>query len=309
MRANRVLMAIVFAAACLAMTAIASADGVAVGGSSLIGTLDYSDTFTTAANGGNVARVDGQYPFTSVAAAAQVEDSHGNATRSWTYSADGQTLFGSINTDATVSGGTYGYPGSSNAGSATGFTQWGGGPYTDFGIAYGLRSKFVVQADAVSLSDRVEINIGTANDSVAPTGGLSVIFYATGHGPTDSLGQFGLYASNGAGLAMSGLSSGLPETRSWHNIGAKFDLDAKTIDVYTDQVLRGHIDLNTYAGGAFLNTFTSASNAYVSIGGGGDDRIWFDNFQVGSAVPEPTTTTLMLTGLFGLVAYAWRKRR
>ena len=180
---------------------------------------------------------------------------------------------------------------------------------SDFGIAYGLRSKFAVQADAVSLSDRVEINIGTVNDTLAPTGGLSVIFYAIGHGPTDSTGQFGIYANNGAGLVMSGLASGLPETRTWHNIGAKFDLDAKTIDVYTDQVLRGHIDLTTYANGVFLNTFTSASNAYVSIGGSDTDRQWFDNFQVGSVVPEPTTTTLLLSGLFGLVAYAWRKRR
>ena len=55
MRADRIVTAVVLAAACLAMNAAASADCVAVGGSALIGTLDYSDSFTTAAYGGNAA--------------------------------------------------------------------------------------------------------------------------------------------------------------------------------------------------------------------------------------------------------------
>lgn len=305
MRTDRLVATVLLATACLAMSTVALADCVAVGGSSLIGRLDYSDTFTTAANGGNAARVDGQYPFVNAAGAAQVENCYGNASRSWTYSADGTTRFGSINTDATASGGLYGYPGNSNAGSATGFTQCGGG--TDFGIAYGLRSKFAVQFDAVSLSDRCEISIGSQNDALAPANGLSVIFYAVGHGPDGYLGQFGLYAANG-GLAMTGLSSGLPETRSWNNLGAVFDLDAKTIAVYTNQVLRGTVDLNTFAGGAFLANLNSSSNAYVSIGGNDADRVWCDNFQVGSVVPEPATIYMLLSGIFGLVAYAWRKR-
>jgi hypothetical protein len=293
------------------MGGTASAAGIAVGNSSLINALDYSDTFTTAANGGISARVDGQYPFLDVASAAQVENCYGNAARSWTHDVNtGYTLFGSINTDATASGGLYGYPGSSGAGSSTGFTQNGGGNpvYADFGIAYGLRNKFAVQVDAVSLTDRCQISFGSVNDTLAPANGLSLIFYATGHGPDGGKGQFGLYAA-GAGLIMSGLSSGLPDTRSWHNLGAKFDLDGKTIDVYTDEVLRGHIDLTTYAGGAFLGNLNASSNAFVSIGGGGDDRIWFDNFQVGAPVPEPTTTSLLASGLLGLVAYAWRRRK
>jgi hypothetical protein len=35
----------------------------------------------------------------------------------------------------------------------------------------------------------------------------------------------------------------------------------------------------------------------------------FSGLQIQTAVPEPSTSVLVLTGLFGLLAYAWRKRR
>lgn len=35
---------------------------------------------------------------------------------------------------------------------------------------------------------------------------------------------------------------------------------------------------------------------------------YVDNFSVGT-IPEPSTITLLVTGLFGLLAYAWRKRK
>ena len=160
MRLRRVLAASVFAVACLAMLNVAFATAIAVGSSSLIGTLDYSDTFTTSANGGNSARVDSQWALNDVATAAQVENTYGHAAESWTYSYStapkGFTNFGSFVSDATAVSG-YSYPGSSNAGSATGMVQTGVTSGTDFGIAYNLRSDYVVQIDGVQSSDRLDM--------------------------------------------------------------------------------------------------------------------------------------------------------
>ena len=34
-----------------------------------------------------------------------------------------------------------------------------------------------------------------------------------------------------------------------------------------------------------------------------------DNFEIVGTVPEPGTIVLLITGLIGLLAYAWRKRK
>ncbi len=50
---------------------------------------------------------------------------------------------------------------------------------------------------------------------------------------------------------------------------------------------------------------------YVSASGGTvDTGIYMDNVRIGTVlVPEPATWALLASGLFGLLAYAWRKRR
>ena len=40
----------------------------------------------------------------------------------------------------------------------------------------------------------------------------------------------------------------------------------------------------------------------------GSSTAWVDNFSV-TGVPEPSTLGLLITGLLGLLAYAWRKRK
>jgi hypothetical protein len=46
-----------------------------------------------------------------------------------------------------------------------------------------------------------------------------------------------------------------------------------------------------------------------AMGGGyGNNSFTMDYFAVG-AIPEPSTSIILLTGLIGLLAYAWRKRR
>jgi hypothetical protein len=92
--------------------------------------------------------------------------------------------------------------------------------------------------------------------------------------------------------------------------------------------LLGYIDtpLSSMTPGAFVEcvplVFTPNEAQIASYGGqklkislcgystGGAGRIAFDNVRLDVAgVPEPGTITLLASGLIGLMAYAWRKRR
>ena len=56
---------------------------------------------------------------------------------------------------------------------------------------------------------------------------------------------------------------------------------------------------------------SKAEGAYFDNGGGINgyaNRTGIDSVTV-TATPEPSVMALLVTGLFGLLAYAWRKRR
>jgi hypothetical protein len=101
----------------------------------------------------------------------------------------------------------------------------------------------------------------------------------------------------------------------WHNYAVSYDLTALQIGIYVDQISLGTIDLNTFGGtkfgggvvapGAFAAVVSAATNDAISVGASGNNRVWTDNFQVGSAVPEPGTVTLSLAAAAMLV----RRRR
>ena len=58
--------------------------------------------------------------------------------------------------------------------------------------------------------------------------------------------------------------------------------------------------------------FTDANTPYAGMlvsSAAGNTTGYADNFQVTGAVPEPSTLALLVAGLFGLLAYAWRKRK
>lgn len=260
--------------------------GVPVGGSSLISTMDYGDTFTGASDGGsNAARV--YVPAVQPAAAYVVENTFGHPSTSFTsqstgagigefsFAADGPGTPGLVD-------GSPVYPGSSGAGSATGFTQTGGS--VDYGVPYGFRTRYVVQFDAVNSSDRIDITSGpTAGTIFAGAGSLSIFIRG------DGTGNVSLY--NGTDTP-TGINTGLANDGRWHNYAAIFDQTLKTVDIYIDETLRGSIDLVTFAGGAYQNF----SNANVGVGlglGGGQNRSWTDNFQVGAPIPEPTGALLL----------------
>lgn len=287
-----------FSLFCLGMFGVAgaqnsaSAAAVAVGSSSLIGQLQYSDSFTIGAGAATPERqayAAQTYPLP--AGVDAVENSHGNPAQAW-----GTGPF-SIATDASnfPTGGAP-YPGTSGAGSATGFTQRGGGG--DWSIAYGLSSEFIIQFDYIQQPDRVDVSIGSSGSDIFGPGNLSIFIRTTAH---PSFPEIGIY-NVGVGEFNTGLTSGIGSANEWNNYAIRVDVAGREIEVFTNEVSRGVIDLSSLNGGAyapFLN------NAFVGIGGNGNDRQWSDNFQVGLPVPEPGTGLLGALAGFSLL----RRRR
>ena len=250
------------------------AHGVAVGGSSVIGTLDYSDSFTLTAKGGNPGRVASATPETPPATV--MENNHGNPAQTWSSGV------WSLSYDPAVwATGASPYSGPSGTGSDTGFTQRGSGG--DWGIEYGLRHDFVVQTDFVQTTDRVDISAGSARNTIGSVNGLSVFFRTTAH-PTYP--EIGIYAP-GIGERDSGLASGIASAGEWHNYAVRFNQVQRELEIFVDGTARGTIDLDTVAGGAFSSY--APSNRAVSVGGSGTDRTWSDNFQVGASLAPPET--------------------
>lgn len=262
--------------------------GVSVGSSALIGILDYSDTFTQASQGGgNPARTD--VPAAQADAAYAVEKSYGNPAVSFaplgafSFASDGPGLVD----------GNPAYPGTSGAGSLLGFTQTGGG--VDYGIPYGLRSRYLVQVDAVQVADRIDISSGSAA-GIFNANSLSVFFRGNGGGAS----LFNGTTDTGIPLVSTGIIAG-----QWYNYAVDYDMTAKRLELYVNQISVGAVDLNTFAGGIYANF----SNSWVGAGAGvaaGENRTWTDNFQVGAPVPEPTGLVLALTGL---AAVSLRRKR
>ena len=96
---------------------------------------------------------------------------------------------------------------------------------------------------------------------------------------TDYAGQWGDIGIYHNGEYDSGLTSIAP-IAEWHNFAVHFMLDEKKLEIFTDEISLGVVDLTQ------VLPDTDISNARVGYGwgSGGDDRMWTDNFQVGSRV-------------------------
>ncbi len=260
-------------AALLAVAPAASAanTGVPVGSSSLISELDYSDTYTGTAVGGIPGREWGIYPLP--AEGLNVEAVYGHPARQWTAAQF------SINNDTNPFTVYNPYPGSSGAGSATGMTQ--SAPSGDWSIAYGLRDDFVVQTDAVLCNDRIDIWI-SASDSFFDPQALAVFF--RGSDTTQPYPGIGIYHN---GEYNSGLTATAPMAQ-WHNVAVRFMLDDNMLEIFTDEISLGVVDL------AALLPDANFSPARVGVGGftSPNNALWMDNFQVGAPLPDPETVSL-----------------
>lgn len=292
-RPRAILCGGILAAVSLALSSDASAAGIAVGSSSLIGTLDYSDTFTGTDAGGRPNRPF--VPAVQPASAYPVENVYGNPQISFdigegfSFAADGPGTPGLV--DGTPSYPLTLAPNASGAGSNTGFTQTGGG--IDYAIPYnGLRSSYVVQVDAVQVGDRIDISSGAARGIFAPSS-LSVFFRGDG---TGNASLFNGATDTGLQGLIPGFNTGITGPGQWNNYAVRYDLGLKQIELFVNQNSLALIDLNTFAGGIYSNF----SNSFVGAGSGlaaGENRTWTDNFQVGAPVPEPGTATLALLGV------------
>ena len=273
--------------------------GVPVGQSSLIGTLDYSETFTGSDDQAALRYFRGGLRPQE---AYNVESTYGNPPQQLTqqrtdtgvtpprpfmsFASDAGDRPGLSATAATP------YPGNSGAGSDTGFSQAGGS--LDYGIPYGLRDEYVVQVDAVAVNDRIDITTGGTPGTIG-AGNLSVFF----RGPlwaTNATHANNVSLYNGATdtplrgqPGFENFSTGLSDQpRAWHNYAVRFDSADQEIELFVDEVSLGVIDLNTFAGGIYAG-FT---NGAVGAGGTAGERLWTDNFQVGAVVPEPGALAL-----------------
>jgi hypothetical protein len=264
------------AAGMCVMTHNAMAAGVAVGSSSLISTLDYSDTFTGTDAGG---RPDRPFiPAVQPPAAYGVENTYGNPPQSFqgagfSFAADGPGTPGFV-------AGANAYPidaapNASGAGSDTGFTQTGGA--VDYGLTYYLRDEYIVQVDAVQNPDRVDISSGAAVGIFAPNS-LSVFFRGDGSG---NASLFNGSVDTSIQSELPEFNTGITQSGAWYNYAVRYDRLDKELEVYVNEVSRGIVDLTTFAGGIYQDF----SNAVVGAGGSGGDRTWTDNFQVGGDGP------------------------
>ncbi len=278
--------------------------GVRVGESALIGELHYSDTFTIGAGAATAERqsyLPGTFPLP--AGVGAVENTYGNPAASWGDGPEPASRW-SINTDAVnLPTATAPYPGSSGAGSDTGFTQRGGNG--DWGIPYGLTNHFVVQTDYVQQPDRVDITVGGTPGDIFAADNLSVFIRIDNHPALPEVGIFNVVA----GEFDTGLESPIGSASQWNNYALRIDVPGDIIEVFANEISLGVLDLATLNGGAYAGIL---SNAYVGTGGSGNDRQWSDNFQVGTPASEAGAliqiTEVSYVAGTGEVSLTWRSR-
>jgi hypothetical protein len=272
--------------------------GVAAGQSTLLGPIDYADSWTE----GRAGRVaDGSFPVTGPA--LDVETVGDAAPRRWSdelwsFRKDGNLLWTLRSPD----------PRGNWSGSRTGVTETGGS--VDFGIEYGARDDFVVQFDAVQTDGRVAITSAGARDTTGRSDGITVLFRAAG--AAVEIGVFNV----DVGERDTGLSPGL-ERDVFHNYAVRFREPAGELWIYADGRRLGIVDLATFAGGAFAGVPWSAAAATVGASVVEGDRVWTDNVQVGApcpSVPPVERLRLRRTGddvlvdwrIDSAIAYRWR---
>ncbi|MEX2186747.1 MAG: LamG domain-containing protein [Pirellulales bacterium] len=291
----------------------AVAAGVPAGSSILFTIPDYTDTFTGTDSGG----IPGRPYIAAGLPDYPIENNFGNPRDHFIQQAGSAFSIASDAGPGFVQGGAPAYPVSlganaSGAGSDTGFTQTGGNNL-GYGVEYWLRDEYVVQVDAIQVTDRVDITSGDlpTGGHIFTTNSISVFFRGDGSG--------GASVFNGAtDTPIPGINTGIAAWNAaanggqsrWYNYAVRFNQPANEIELYVDQVSLGVVDLNTFAGGIYSAGF---SNHFVGVSTNTGDRTWTDNFQVGGdgaqtgmppVPPEPHPNPGVIPGLpAGLVSF------
>jgi len=316
--------------------------GVPVGQSSLIASLDYSDNMTGSATSTDLRYYQGGL---RPQAAYNVQSVYGNPQQQFTQN---RTDIGVSPQRPNMSfagdnGGTTGpglsngnanqlYPGTSGAGSSNGFTQAGigTGATFDYGIPYldssgfnSIRHRLVVQFDAIQTPGQVHVNVAPAPGFIEQRNSLTVAFNGDNAADAARANKVSLLTyTTTDGITFTpletvlpGISTGLAGSRQWHNYAALFDADAKTVQIFLDEISLTTVDLATFAGGAYGGFSTDAFNVGASAGAGtaatgAGNRAWTDNVQVGVPaviVPEPVSAGF--AGICCVAALCRRGRR
>jgi hypothetical protein len=130
-------------------------------------------------------------------------------------------------------------------------------------------------------------------DAEDETGGLGILLHSTSIDVYK--GDFSTYPTPGATIALS--------DNGYHIIGIQVAPGATSGHVWVDG-----IDSATVALG--VNTGVGVAFGDGSSGSGGQANWDYVNLNAGLyQVPEPSTLALVISGLVGLLCYAWRKRK
>jgi hypothetical protein len=227
----------------------------------------------------------------------------------------------SVHADLAVDGSIFNATFTGDAISATDWTAgqaWGSGSRTvadnkltlqgaTDGGAY-VDSRALVIPDPTSYAVQVDFNAtGVANDSghewelfslyaaAGGTGGKTAIDLCL-FGPTSIPGVYNLCWNKDAGNGIANLQEG----QSYSVVAS---LSNGNVDIYVNGSLA-----------ATKPVIAGSTPVCIEIGdgyGAGTGTVQYTHVSMGTAVatPEPGTVTLLATGLFGLLAYAWRKRK
>lgn len=218
---------------------------------------------------------------------------------------NGNNLTGTNNDEP---GPYYVYPGAvANSTVAYGFNPPAGNMFYRSSPVITAATNWGIQAWVTGVPDaetRILLSIGNGG----PGRGYSLLQYG------------GTY--NGMLNGVTLIDSGVAPDAKWHNLALVND--AGTTTVYVDGVAHGSTTAAavlplptdyTFLGGQYSD---NATGNPVNFAGGNIDEARVFTFAPGAfrvsdlnncVVPEPGTFTLLATGLFGLLAYAWRKRK
>jgi hypothetical protein len=108
--------------------------------------------------------------------------------------------------------------------------------------------------------------------------------------------------TGGSGVATYIVESGLAWD-TWYNIQMDFDFTAKTYDLYLDGALKGD-NLPFVSSTAADLGDVDLQQSYTT---GATDVGYFDNYVVMTVIPEPTSASLLLLGVAGLMLHRRRQ--